>query len=133
VKTVPVKRHTSSTVEVSPISPAAVLVKEPTNVLSVKPVVSPTSDDGQYDIHTASSTTLTTATGDHHLSEEDEVDCSSQPQSLDNSIQSPVSTAQYFVSSSGNQPLKKLPELHKAARYIHNYVCKCTLYGKYAV
>lgn len=107
----------------SPVSPALV-VKEPATVLSVKPVTPPISDVGQCDMSTASlSTALTTTIAvSHCLSEEDEVDSSSQlnnnnsNNNYNNNNSSIQSASQYFVSSSGNQPLQGLPKLHLAAR-----------------
>lgn len=119
VKGLSAKRHAAaSTGRDSPVSPALV-VKEPATVISVKPLTSSSNDVEQSDMDTASSSSTTlnaTATADSHcLPGEDEADSSSrsEPPNTDNSIQS---TSQYFVSSSGNQPLQELPKLHKAAR-----------------
>lgn len=115
-----VKRPTASST--SRDSPAP-LVKEPASVLSVKPISSPASDVEDVD-STLSSTILIAAPAaadSHCLSVEDEVDSSLQSLSLNNNNNngnnnSVQSASQYFVSSSGNRPLSKLPKLHQAAR-----------------
>ena len=123
VRSLSAKRCVSSSARDGPVSPALVL-KEPPTVLSVKPLASSTSDVEQSDMDSTSSATLATVTDSQYLAEEDEVDSYSRPEpsinnnNNNNSIQS---ISQYFVSSSGNRPLQKLPELHKAARY----VCGC--------
>lgn len=114
------KRHNASSVARDSPVVSAQVIKEPETVLSVKPAMSSSTDDiTQSDMDNASSSSsmiVTNAadTDSHCLSKEEEVDSSSQPQSLNNSDMH--STSQYFVSSSGNQPLKELPKLHKAAR-----------------
>ena len=118
MKNVSLRRHSSAAGD-SPVTPGH-MIKKPVTVLTVKPLMSLTSDVTQSDTHNASlsSTTATTTTSDgHRLSEEeDEVDSTSRPQSPnDSDIQS---TPQYFVSTSGNQPLHELPKLHRAARQV---------------
>ena len=120
------KRHvagvSSTTARDVPVSPALV-VKGPATVLSVRPLASSISDVEQSDMDSMSSTTLATATGidSHCLVEEDEVDSYSRPEPTNNNINSNnnnnslQSTSQYFVSSSGNQRIQELPQLHKAA------------------
>lgn len=117
------RRTASSAARDSPVISAQV-IKEPETVLSVKPAMSSSTDDiTQSDMDNASSSSsmiVTNAadTDSHCLSKEEEVDSSSQPQLSPNNSDM-HSTSQYFVSSSGNQPLKELPKLHKAARWVY--------------
>jgi len=91
------------------------MVKEPTTILSVKPI-SPANEEESSSSMTPHQVTSPNNDG-HKITADDD---SSQPL--------PPDASQYFVSTSGNQRKQELPALHRAARCDYIYSSIYTVY-----